>query len=113
MFVDRPSRAVGITLLVDLLKNWGGRAFGPPFRRASVAAFSKDGVEEVVREEVLFLQKVDGDKLTFAIFKGSGLSGEYGATTVSFDNVEIEENLFPFIYWPIDLNWPRPPFLNR
>jgi hypothetical protein len=95
VFADRPIRAAGHAMTVDIVAEWGTSAPGaqtadnasfakdPP--NATVSVFSKDGS---VKDAVVVLKnpKLDGEKLTFNVQTLEGeITGADGAASIFID----------------------------
>jgi hypothetical protein len=93
IFADRPKRAAGHALTVDLLEEWSSAAdasFARDPPNATVSAFSKDG--SVTRDAVVVLKNpnLQGDKLTFEVQVLEGdLKGADGPASVFIDIIGL------------------------
>jgi hypothetical protein len=102
VFADRPVRAAGHALTVDLLEEWtpssdnsDNFAKDPP--NATVSVLSKDGSKVGDAVVVLKAPKLEGDKLTFTVQVLEGdLAGADGPASVFIDI--IGRPLTPFSY---------------
>jgi hypothetical protein len=93
IFADRPRRAAGHALNVDLLEEWGSAAdasFAKDPPNATVSAFSKDG--SLTRDAVVVLKNpsLQGDKLMFEVQVLEGdLKGADGPASVFIDIIGL------------------------
>src|SRR5208283_3965708 len=93
IFADRPRRAAGHALTVDLLEEWGSAAdarFAKDPPNATVSAFSKDG--SLTRDAVVVLKNpsLQGEKLTFEVQVLEGdLKGADGPASVFIDIIGL------------------------
>jgi hypothetical protein len=93
IFADRPTRAAGHALTVNLLEEWGSAAdasFAKDPPNATVSAFSKDG--SITKDAVVVLKSpsLQGDKLTFEVQVLEGdLKGADGPASVFIDIIGL------------------------
>jgi hypothetical protein len=93
IFADRPTRAAGHALTVNLLEEWGSAAdasFAKDPPNATVSAFSKDG--SLTKDAVVVLKNpsLQGDKLTFEVQVLEGdLKGADGPASVFIDIIGL------------------------
>jgi hypothetical protein len=91
VFADRPVRAAGHALLVDLLEEWApsnesSDSFTKDPPNATVSVFGNDA--NTIRDAVVVLKKplLEGDRLTFDVdVLEGGLDGANGAASIFID----------------------------
>jgi hypothetical protein len=91
VFADRPARAAGHSLTIDLLEEWSpnndsDESFAKDPPNATISVFSKDGSKISDAVVVLKSAKLDGDRLTFDVDVLEGeLTGGDGPAALFID----------------------------